>query len=299
MKSPLKKYRYLFAAPAVIFFVCLAYSYYVEPHRLVLNAVDLKVKHLDPAFDGMKIVMISDIHGGSNAVDDAMMAKVVALANEQNADLIVLLGDYVSETNHAIPPNLKMPMAHVADSLAGLKAKYGVLAVLGNHDGWYCDICVRNELTRVGYTVLENEVAVIERNGKKLRILGLPDHMKIRDWASFSNAAKAALAPTDGQGDVVVLEHSPDVLPVITDKLLISKDLRLILAAHTHGGQVWLPILGTPIVPSSYGQKYSYGHIRENNVDMFVTTGVGTSILPFRFMMPPEIAVVTLRSENN
>lgn len=299
MKSPLKKYRYLFAAPAVIFFVCLAYSYYVEPHRLVVNAVDLKVKHLDPAFDGMKIVMISDIHGGSNAVDDAMMARVVALANEQNADLIVLLGDYVSETDHAFPPNLKMPMAHVADSISGLKAKYGVLAVLGNHDGFYCDQCVRQELNRVGYTVLENEVSVIERNGKKLRILGLPDHMKIRDWATFSTAAKNALAPTDGQGDVIVLEHSPDVLPVITDKLLISKDLRLILAAHTHGGQVWLPILGTPVVPSSYGQKYSYGHIRENNVDMFVTTGVGTSILPFRFMMPPEIAVLTLRSENN
>jgi len=112
----------------------------------------------------------------------------------------------------------------------------------------------------------------------------------------MSTEAKALLAPT-GDGDIIALEHSPDILPVITGDLSISPDLKLILAAHTHGGQVWFPIFGTPIVPSSYGQKYSYGHIRENNVDMFVTSGIGTSVLPIRFMMPPEIAVLTIRSE--
>jgi predicted MPP superfamily phosphohydrolase len=86
------------------------------------------------------------------------------------------------------------------------------------------------------------------------------------------------------------------VLPIISGDLSISPDLKLLLTAHTHGGQVWLPLIGTPIVPSSYGQKYSYGHIQENGVDMFVTSGVGTSILPFRFMVPPEIAVLTIRS---
>ncbi|HYJ92153.1 MAG TPA: hypothetical protein VEV84_12645, partial [Pyrinomonadaceae bacterium] len=79
--------------------------------------------------------------------------------------------------------------------------------------------------------------------------------------------------------------------------LLISPDLKLMLAAHTHGGQVWLPLIGSPIVPSSYGQKYAYGHVQENGVDMFVTPGIGTSILPFRFMVPPEIAVLTIKSD--
>jgi predicted MPP superfamily phosphohydrolase len=86
-------------------------------------------------------------------------------------------------------------------------------------------------------------------------------------------------------------------MPVITGDLSISDDLKLVLAAHTHGGQVWFPVLGTPIVPSSYGQKYSYGHVKENGVDMFVTSGVGTSVLPIRFMMPPEIVVLTILSE--
>ena len=86
-------------------------------------------------------------------------------------------------------------------------------------------------------------------------------------------------------------------MPVITGELSISPSLKLILAAHTHGGQVWLPIFGTPVVPSTFGQKYAYGHVKENGVDMFVTSGVGTSVLPIRFMMPPEIAVLTIRSE--
>jgi predicted MPP superfamily phosphohydrolase len=74
-------------------------------------------------------------------------------------------------------------------------------------------------------------------------------------------------------------------------------DLKLFIHGHTHGGQVWLPIIGSPIVPSNYGQRYTSGHFKENNFDMFITTGIGTSILPFRFLVPPEIAVLTIRAE--
>ena len=139
----------------------------------------------------------------------------------------------------------------------------------------------------------------IEKDNQKLRILGIKDHLKIDTWWGFSAELKKILTK-DGQdvGDIIALEHSPDILPVITgDELSISKDLRLILAGHTHGGQVWLPLLGSPIIPSSYGQKYARGLIRENDVDMFVTSGVGESLLPVRFLVPPEIAVLTISSE--
>jgi predicted MPP superfamily phosphohydrolase len=86
-------------------------------------------------------------------------------------------------------------------------------------------------------------------------------------------------------------------MPVITGQFSISKDLKLILAGHTHGGQIWFPIIGSPIVPSGYGQKYAFGHVRDYDMDMFVTTGIGTSILPFRFLVPPEIAVLTISAE--
>ena len=125
----------------------------------------------------------------------------------------------------------------------------------------------------------------------------MKDHIKISNWRQFSDEVKQVIESEEQSGDIIVLEHSPDVLPMITGDLLVSNDLKIMLAGHTHGGQVWLPVIGSPVVPSSYGQKYSSGHIKENDLDLFVTTGIGESILPFRFLVPPEIAVLTINAE--
>ncbi len=263
---------------------------------------EIAIPGLDPAIVGLKIVVISDIHGGSNDVTFDRLREIVARTNEQNADLIFLLGDYVSE-NTSIHPlsddGLKMSMTLVAHGLTGLTARFGVFAVLGNHDGDFGDSRVSSELERIGIRVLQNEVAMVEVNGRPLRILGFRDHLKLAPrWKHLSHDAQKMLEQT-GDGNIIALQHSPDIIPEITGNKLISPELKLILAGHTHGGQVWLPILGRAIVPSSYGQKYAYGHIRENGIDVFVTSGVGTSILPFRFLVPPEISVLTLRTAND
>ena len=187
-----------------------------------------------------------------------------------------------------------MPVEEVANGLSGLSARLGVYAVLGNHDGWFSDEWVRRELTRVGIRVLENEVVEVSRDGRGFRLFGLPDHMKVSSWREFSDKLKASLAAAGGHGPVIALEHSPDVLPMITGDLSISPELKLLLAAHTHGGQVWLPVLGSPVLPTTCGQKCAFGESEMNGVKMFVTSGVGESILPFRFLVPPEIAVLTL-----
>ncbi len=293
MKKPL----FLIAVVAVIGLLCVAYGYFIEPNRLIVRRETLKIKGWNPAFDNFKIAAISDIHGGSNGVTAEKIRRVVAETNAENPDLIVLLGDYVSEEreDHI---NLKMPMAEVADNLRGFQAKYGVYAVLGNHDGWYGDNKVAPELRRVGIKTLENEMALIERgDGEKIRLLGLKDHLAVRSWNGFADDIRRVIQSNEQNGDIIVLEHSPDILPIITQGTPDLSRLKLVLNGHTHGGQIWLPVIGAPIIPSSYGQKFAQGHVLDQNVDIFITAGIGTSILPFRFLVPPEIALLTINAE--
>ncbi|NNE97609.1 MAG: hypothetical protein HKN25_01175 [Pyrinomonadaceae bacterium] len=165
----------LIIASALIGIALFVYAFFIEPNRLVLNQNEIRIDGWNKVYEGFKIVSISDLHGGSAFVDEQKIRDVVELANAQDPDLIVLLGDFVSQTgNGPIRKRpLKMPMATIADNLKGFKARFGTIAVLGNHDGWYDDETVQKELRRAGITVLRNEVETVYKDGAALNILGL------------------------------------------------------------------------------------------------------------------------------
>lgn len=295
-----RKYLIWPAVAAAAFAVlCAAYGYFIEPFRLIVVEDTINIARLDPAFDGLRVVMIGDIHAGSNSIDEAKLRRIVEITNQQSPELVVMLGDYISESRTRDDRGkriLRMSPATIGEALKGINARYGVFVVMGNHDGWHGTDDIAAAFRSNGYRVLDHEVATIERNGRPLRIFGMKDHLSLPEPWSVTSANAKRIVDASGTGDLIVLQHSPDMLGVITGTLSISPDLRLILAAHTHGGQVRFPLIGAPIVPSNYGQTYLRGHIYENLVDMYVTSGIGTSILPVRFLVPPEIVVLTLRS---
>src|SRR5436190_5514751 len=107
-----------------IFLACLAYAYFIEPGRLVIRHETLTIKNWNPTFDGLRIAMIGDIHGGSNAVTEEKLRKIVAAINEQQPDVVVMLGDYVSqqrEISEISGRSIKMPAETIAANLAGIK----------------------------------------------------------------------------------------------------------------------------------------------------------------------------------
>ncbi|HKP67642.1 MAG TPA: metallophosphoesterase, partial [Pyrinomonadaceae bacterium] len=183
MKKWLKRIGVVLLSFALIIGAVVGYAYFIEPRLLVVVESDLTVPHFDPKLNGLKIVAISDIHAGSNYMPLERLQRVVETANEQNADLIVLLGDYVSETggrNRNPAPGtdgtqIKIPVETIADNLQGLKAKYGAYAVIGNHDWYHNDAKIRREFERVGINVIENEVREIPVGDTRVRLWGIED----------------------------------------------------------------------------------------------------------------------------
>lgn len=244
------------------------YSFYIEPNRLLVNNINIK----DPELKGIKVVLIGDFHIKPN--QQKRLEKVVSLVNKQNADVVLSVGDYVSGHEK----NMTMPIENIVKELKNVKSKYGFYSVLGNHDWWLDGEDITNELNKNGIKILKNSNKKVCINGKTIYIAGVED-LTTRTPDVYS-ALKATHKPT------ILLTHSPDIF------YKVPQDVNITLAGHVHGGQVRLPLFGALIVPSKYGNKYSQGLVIEEGKKMFVTKGIGNSILPVRFNCVPEIVVI-------
>lgn len=261
------------------------WAFVIEPSRLVVREVPLALPAWPAPLDGLKVALISDLHVGAPFVGEDKLARVVAETNGATPDLILLLGDYVVGGE---PGARFVAPERIAEGLRGLRARLGVYAVMGNHDFWYDGPRVQRAFAAAGLRVLENEVLELPDRGCSIWIAGLADRLtRKQDVAGTIEKA--------GAGPVIAFVHEPDAFPEIPPRTTLT------VAGHTHGGQVVLPFVGRPVVPSRYKQRYAIGHVVEDGRHLFVTSGIGTSILPVRFGVPPEIVILVLhpRSESS
>jgi predicted MPP superfamily phosphohydrolase len=292
MKKWFKRFALAVGTFALLVAAAASYAYFIEPRQFVVVEETLAVPNWSPGLNGFRVVAISDIHAGSNYATEERLRFLVEQANAQNADIIVLLGDYISESKHdrglrnnpygTDRSEIRMPVATIADVIGGLRATHGVYAVIGNHDEWHNTPKITAEFERVGINVLENEISVIEANGGKIHIWGIEDL-----WKNREVPVEAFNAISDKR-NIIALTHNPDSL------LNTPNGIALMFAGHSHGGQLNWPIFG-PIAAVN-DRRFMDGHAVVDGKHVYVTSGFGTSVVPFRLRVPPEIAVVTMMS---
>ena len=258
------------------------YAWFIEPNTLVVREVEIVSD--DWRGPPLTIAAISDTHVGGPHVDAARMGRIVKRINELRPELVVLLGDYVG--GHA-PEAERSPAENQeitggVATFAALRPRYGAVAVIGNHDSWYGRTTITEALQNAGVNALWNRHVVIRRSGGPIVIAGIADA-----WTGEPDFA-AALDGAPADADTIVLSHSPDPFSDMPD------GPALMLAAHSHCGQVSVPLFGRPVLPIE-NKRYACHLVEENGRRMYVTGGIGTSIAPVRFLNPPEIVLITIR----
>ncbi len=248
----------------LLFFILL-YAFLAEPNLITVKTINLKSDDIK----NLKIVFLSDFHFSRFA--PFRLKRLVNKVNALNPDIIISGGDYVI----AHRASLSMDLDKMISALSKMKSKYGIYSVLGNHDYFRDSKIIIEKLRQYGITVLENSNTAINADGKPLFIAGISDMQ-----TTYYSLDKALL---NTKPPVILVSHSPDIFPEAKGRV------NLILAGHTHGGQVRIPFWGALIVPSEYGKAFESGFIEKL---MFVGRGIGTSFLHVRFNCPPEIVVI-------
>jgi uncharacterized protein len=270
----------LFLALLAVGAVPALWAFVFEPDRLVVREVALGLPRWPPDAGELRLAVVSDIHTGAPHIDTTKLDQLVEAINRLHPDAVVLLGDFVISGvtgGEFVGPEV------TAERLKNLHSKHGTFAVMGNHDWWEGGERVWRALEAAGVRVLENDAASFAHGGRRVHLVGLADL-----WTRKPDVAGSLSKVADGESPVIFLTHNPDIFTEIPERAALT------LAGHTHGGQVRLPLLGRPVVPSRYGERFAAGHVVEGSRHLYVTTGVGTSIIPVRFRVAPEVVLLRI-----
>jgi predicted MPP superfamily phosphohydrolase len=245
---------------------------------LIVNRVQVRLPGFPPSSAPLRIAHLSDFHLGHFASEKQVTTAVEA-ANQEAPDMIALTGDYVTEGKRFIE--------RIGALLAPLRASLGVHAVLGNHDHRANGGRVESALREAGLQVLHNCSRPLEwrpagRQPVRLALVGVDDL-----WRGKGDTAEALKDVPQGL-PAVVLSHNPDAIYPLRER-----PSTLILAGHTHGGQVFR--LGRYLLDGTrFGKRYPYGLHRLGEAQVYITSGIGTTLLPIRFFCPAEVAILSI-----
>lgn len=269
-----------------------AYAFLGELYNVETTRQSFRIRGLPPALDGLRIVQLTDIHHGPWTSLNYIRG-VIEQTNAMQPDLILLTGDYVHQSEAYIPPVMR--------ELATLRAKIGVIGTLGNHDWWEDGVQCLREFAKARIPLIDNDRLFLTSDRTLERRVGPADRAHalcvagVGDlWEGAPNY-REALAGVPREMPRILLSHNPDVAeePAF---LRQAPRVDLMLSGHTHGGQVSLPLIGRPITPSKYGERYASGLVQSPLCPVYVNRGIGTTIIPMRLRVRPEIALIELRS---
>jgi uncharacterized protein len=256
----------------------LAKGYWNATRDPVIRTASLSVKDWPDDEPPLKILLISDIHVAGPDMPPERLRHIVTRLNALKPDMVLIAGDLVSEKGVATHI---YTAAEIVEPLSGLKSRLGTVVAIGNHDHWFKSAPLEAELRKHNITVVKNDA--IERGPL---VLGVVDDIHIGlDDIPATFAAMDKLPPKPR----VLLAHSPDVVPDMPSAVAA------VFAGHTHCGQIAFPLFGALTYASRYGDRFACGAINDNGQPVFVTAGLGTSVLPLRYGAVPDAWLITLK----
>ena len=266
--------RRMFLMGGVSFFPYL----YLERVSLAVRRYQVAIGPLAPAFEGFTILHLSDLHDKEFG---SAQEELLVLIRQEKFDLVALTGDLVAGDRPRLTPALEL--------VAGIRAFWDgpIYSVSGNHD-WRLGRAAEfnDRLREAGVRVLGNRSEPIQRGAERIWVVGVDDPVTSRDRLDL------ALSGSEHRQPRLLLSHSPQLYPQAE-----RHGLDLVLAGHTHGGQIRLPLLGALFVPAmGFFPAWDYGLFSRRATTMIVSGGLGESGLPIRFNIRPEFSLVTLRS---
>ena len=274
-KFILVKVIQVFLVGCALLFLASIYAHRIEPIWFEVKHIDITLPKLDRAFNGYRIVQISDLHAG-DGTDRSQLEKVVAAVNAEHPDLVVITGDHVT----------RIPKQHLEllDTLAKLQPRDRTISILGNHDVHNDPVPVRAAIRKAGITLLENGIYTLKRDRATLHIAGVGDVFFKQDRLDL------VLAQLPATGAAIMLAHEPD----FADQTAATGRFGLQLSGHSHGGQVRIPFYGG-YVPT-LAEKYPLGQYQIGEMIQYTNRGIGMVKLYARFNCRPEISVFNLQA---